>query len=1508
MPYEPITTGPASPSNYKPITAGAAAPSAYKYTPITAPAPQAEPSDVPYDFLGLDHSLASAANSSTTPRVLGAFHLLPDRPTADIPATISKLDPKNTKGEQMSIPDIISGQGTYTTLKLAHDNPEKIDPLQYLARGIGFGHDPANDLTNWSAGFAKTPTLSDLPEPVTQAQKWAQGIGNMLTISLASPAVDSVIAEGVARIPGGAELLSKLATASVESPWKSGYPLAVGKAFANGSLFGLLTKNKQSIAQNALQSGGTFAAFEALAFPVLSFFKPMLSSVGKTTLERSGLANVDPSQAAGEPISDTLWFRNPKDDSQLLKVTRTGVELAPKDALIKEDQATFSPRILNKVDIEAFKENPSLYDRLAAWLDGTYKKHMATPGRQGGYIDLGDFFGEKPASPSPSVPPEAAPVAPAESPVAASSEIAPEMQPLAEEAKKYKSAEEFVNSKTKAYHGGSIDDLENFDPEFKIGESRNDPLSNMGINLGDRNTAQFFADQKGGQVVEAYLDPKKIKKTTYNSLLHEVADAMQEQSGVDFGSQIRRLKTTAEKNEFLIDNMSDPEIARSISEKYRSEGFDLIEYKNTLDGGKAYIPLTKDAIKTKTQLTDFYKKAVGETAPIAEPAPAANPKELQKQSTQLNSHFRKYNRTMESLDAALRNPEGHAKAYGAGKVEEYKATLADLKAKIQAIDPHAEPASIPSPIEEADTSDGSVEPSRGVEGIAPAEEGSGPKDVAMAKRLTNRLEVLLTEREMHQEALKHNPARELAKYADRNGSLPEVIGGTSSTFGNRGDDIVTELGFPDSESARDAYENYKIQKKRAAEFDGKIAEVRKKLAEANSVDRDVNSLERFLNSSANKDEKARSEMEKKMLAEPETATQLAERQRIAKERMVEIIGRMYKQTSPAERETPQFILQLTEEAYNITHDEFQKISADDPTRLIHIDTNTPSNKRVHILDYLRTPERVLQKIGLGGVAKKLRHGSEAAMLELPAHIDLIRHWGEDMAKISPNSNRQIFKYLDGQKTIKQNYNGKWVPLLPEEMKIAKDIRAYLRSWADRLGLPADSKISHYITHIFGLGEMEKEFDEDMAKIIADKIPGSVYDPFLQKRLGRKGYIEDTIKSLEAYAKRAVRKASMDPALKELKEAASDLELSQEKFVKRYADLVNMRPTELDNLVDTLIKNVPGIGYKFGPRPVATISRFLRQTMYRSSLGLNFHSALKNLTQGVNTFSKLGPKYTAIGYSRLMTQAGSSELKDSGVLKQDFVQDKTLSATRKGLEKFDKVLFFFQEVTEKINRGSAYFGAKQKALDEGKTEDQAKEYAKKMVRDTQFSYGSIDTPVALNNDIVKLFTQFMTFPIKQTEFIAEMVQKKEWGGLLRYIIASAVLVYTVGQAFDLKGRDFIPASAFIPKQGFGGESRFGSAASLSLPLAVGAAIYALPGSIDPTKGVRGGKSGLEKTIQDIGSKIPIPASVQVNNLWKWFTADETKTPGSGKSSGGLPKLPKLPSMNGALPKLPKLPKI
>lgn len=460
-------------------------------------------------------------------------------------------------------------------------------------------------------------------------------------------------------------------------------------------------------------------------------------------------------------------------------------------------------------------------------------------------------------------------------------------------------------------------------------------------------------------------------------------------------------------------------------------------------------------------------------------------------------------------------------------------------------------------------------------------------------------------------------------------------------------------------------------------------------------------------------------------------------------------------------------------------------------KVIEGEKRTPLSERVRWVDYLRTPWKVFERMGIRPNYQLLLKGYEAYTAELPKNIDKITAWSKEVPK---ESNERIFRSLDGET----------IELTPQESKVAGEIKDWLKSWADRLGMSPDRRISDYITHIFPFGK-GGEIPEEIAFLINKKIPGSVYNPFLLQRQGAEGYLKDTWKALDAYVKRATRKVNMDPALAELKVASSKLtDTSQLNYLNSYIGAVNLRPSTLDTLIDNHIKEK--FGYLFGARPTASITRFVRKTIARAKIGGSIVSFAKNLTQGVNTFAELGSFYTTKGYIDLV-RFGGKELKENGVLIAPFIEDRTYSAIKKAAEKFDNVLFVNMNASELVNRGAAYYGAKSKFINgkikpkefknnlgrempEGYTPtmEDAIEYGKAVAAKTQFLFGPLDTPVGLNSDLARTFAQFQTFGLKQQEFIWGMVGQREWMKLTRYLVSSMLLFAWIGSAFGMKWDD------------------------------------------------------------------------------------------------------------------------
>lgn len=461
--------------------------------------------------------------------------------------------------------------------------------------------------------------------------------------------------------------------------------------------------------------------------------------------------------------------------------------------------------------------------------------------------------------------------------------------------------------------------------------------------------------------------------------------------------------------------------------------------------------------------------------------------------------------------------------------------------------------------------------------------------------------------------------------------------------------------------------------------------------------------------------------------------------------------------------------------------------------------NFKAGKRAHIFDYLATPEFVLEKVGLGKGAEMLQNAKDQVRTTLKTEFTKIHGWQERVANqvkdgqvhTEQDTARLIFQYLDGkEKDV--------VPEMTEaEHAVAQEIRGYLKEWADRLKLPEDNQISRYITHIFertAEGTDNAAFlDPELAALMAEQPAKSVYDPFLEKRLGKQGYIEDVWRALDAYVKRASRKEAMDPALEQLAEDAKHLDEYTYNYVVKMSHRINMRPTEIEKGMDNFIKQTR-IGHYFTDRPTAFISKAIRKVFYRGTLGLNFSSALRNLTQGANTYAKLGEKYTVVGYAKLFSKIVSrnlDELEREGILSDELIQDKNMSAIKKTMQTVDNGLFSLFQMAEKINRGSAYFGAKAKALDKELSEEEAVKYAKRIVRETQFAFGAVDTPVALNDDVVKTLSQLQTYNVKQAEFLSRMLLQGDYLGLLRWTGASLGMVYTIGRLFGMTPSQIIP---------------------------------------------------------------------------------------------------------------------
>jgi len=179
----------------------------------------------------------------------------------------------------------------------------------------------------------------------------------------------------------------------------------------------------------------------------------------------------------------------------------------------------------------------------------------------------------------------------------------------------------------------------------------------------------------------------------------------------------------------------------------------------------------------------------------------------------------------------------------------------------------------------------------------------------------------------YQKATQHildNPARELSKFANKKtGELPEVTGENTSEFARRGDDIVTEKGFADSEEARAAYNIYTEEKKGVNEIGDNFREIAKKIRLQKQRNQFVDASKRLLAKDVIKNVKALQN-----LVDSATRSGFKKGLSIGNEKLNSMINRLKTRRSK---------INAIKKVYNLTDSEMKKIRGDADPRFMDSD-------------------------------------------------------------------------------------------------------------------------------------------------------------------------------------------------------------------------------------------------------------------------------------------------------------------------------------------------------------------------------------------------------------------------------------------------------------------------------------------------------------------------------------------------------------------------------------------
>lgn len=182
--------------------------------------------------------------------------------------------------------------------------------------------------------------------------------------------------------------------------------------------------------------------------------------------------------------------------------------------------------------------------------------------------------------------------------------------------------------------------------------------------------------------------------------------------------------------------------------------------------------------------------------------------------------------------------------------------------------------------------------------------------------------------------------------------------------------------------------------------------------------------------------------------------------------------------------------------------------------------------------------------------------------------------------------------------------------------------------------------------------------------------------------------------------------------------------------------------------------------------------------YNSLLGLAVDSGIKNLTQGVHTIAELGLTPTLKGYLKLGTKSGFKGARAEHLLHEfePFLLNESLPLKSQVAKVAASVLQSPMKFAEFVNRGAAFHAAMDVAIKKGMNPKAAHDYARSVVRKTQFAYGKMDVSPFMQGAITRPLAQFMTFPAKAGEMLWQYGKTKgERGKLLRYLATTGAII-------------------------------------------------------------------------------------------------------------------------------------
>lgn len=414
--------------------------------------------------------------------------------------------------------------------------------------------------------------------------------------------------------------------------------------------------------------------------------------------------------------------------------------------------------------------------------------------------------------------------------------------------------------------------------------------------------------------------------------------------------------------------------------------------------------------------------------------------------------------------------------------------------------------------------------------------------------------------------------------------------------------------------------------------------------------------------------------------------------------------------------------------------------------------------------------------------------------------------GNIVVATSKNSMSEAVK--EGKKIASQN-TGKRYMVMPKLGKFSDGA-------AERAAIMGDFAYSKTMSKVANGMKMSIADAERFMKDTVSVQNRGRFLAYAQHRKGVQGYEQNVFLATQMYFNQIARYVALDPFKRDaismynrLFGSFTDNTVTRRsenaKYVYAYINDMNGMPSGFEKWANKMLHNM-GLGQEVANgRPTLWLERMIFTYPFTiAKLGVfNVSSALLNLTQLFNLYGAMGEKVlSSAGYERLLKKGfmdarkaivdknsplGQLVWKDLGLEAQIGIdvaggysrtEVNGLASLTGRLSKLAGGSMYLFRLSDTYTRAVTLLTAYNKALDEGKTKQEAIEYAKEINDKVNFDYSVADSPAIfrVGGPLSNVLLQFQKYPVKQIELFMDIFNDGREAGLNRKQSALRLMKY------------------------------------------------------------------------------------------------------------------------------------